>query len=188
MVLGWNCVHGDVSVLKQDLYTFKDPNGVVLVFSSFYGVTWCLCNTVTIMSQKVKDLMLLLYENAYSALFLSFYFSSVNRTAGTSWTQLLLYFIWTFKGFHALMIQFFLYVNWTLHFCICHGYPSYLWQIKITFLCPNEISLSRLNPFLKVTQLSGVCHVGLRTGLFLPLHCWGSYVTLGHLKVYQSQI
>lgn len=54
------------------------------VFSSFYGVTWCLCNTVTIMSQKVKDLMLLLYENAYSALFLSFYFSSVNRTAGTS--------------------------------------------------------------------------------------------------------
>lgn len=84
MVLGWNCVHGDVSVLKQDLNTFKDLNGVVLVFSSFYGVTWCLCNTVTIMSQKVKDLMLLLYENTYSALFLSFYFSSVNRTAGTS--------------------------------------------------------------------------------------------------------
>lgn len=53
-------------LLKQDLYTFKDLNGVVLVFSSFYGVTRCLRNTGTIMSQKVKDLMLLLLLSAFS--------------------------------------------------------------------------------------------------------------------------
>lgn len=84
-------------------------------------------------------------------------------------------------------VQSFLYVDWTLHFLYLSQVP-FLPVTDIKFLCPSEISLSRLKPFLKVTQLSGVHHVGLRTGLFLPLHCWGSYVTLGHLKVYHGEV
>jgi len=60
-----------------------------------------------------------------------------------------------------------------------------MWEYTINSWHPPQKILSRLKPFLKVTQLPGVHHVGpTRPGLFLSLHGWSSYVTLGHLKAH----
>lgn len=64
---------------------------------------------------------------------------------------------------------------------ICENWAKY-W-VFCSSLSTQKLS-SGLKLFLKVTQLSGVHHVGLRSSLFLSLNWWSSYVSLGHLKVY----